>query len=200
MSRPVCPQCQYPVNACLCDSIRPLSTRVELIVLQHPSEVSHAKNSVKLMQAVMGDKLRLVVGESPEDFTELRDYLKAQSRPVYLLYPSETSQPLEASVQHHDAILLLLDGTWRKAYKLLQLNPWLLEFTGVHLDLDAPSKYTIRKAKRDDSLSTLEAAALAIETLEPSCDVSPLHDALAALVQQRLAAMPASVRQRYEPE
>ena len=48
--------------------------------------------------------------------------------------------------------------------------------------------------------SLLEAAALAIETLEPSCDVSPLHDALAALVQQRLAAMPASVRQRYEPK
>ncbi|TVP14557.1 tRNA-uridine aminocarboxypropyltransferase [Shewanella sp. KCT] len=200
MSRPVCPQCQYPVNACLCDSIRPLETRVELIVLQHPSEVSHAKNSVKLMQAVMGEQLRLVVGETPEDFADLRGYLAAQSGPVCLLYPSETSQPLEASVQHHDAILLLLDGTWRKAYKLLQLNPWLLEFTGVHLDLDAPSKYTIRKAKRDDSLSTLEAAALAIETLEPGCDVSPLHDALAALVEKRLAAMPASVRQRYEPK
>ncbi len=200
MSRPVCPQCQYPVNACLCDSIRPLSTSVEVIVLQHPSEVSHAKNSVKLMQAVMGEQLRLVVGETPEDFADLRAYLAAQTRPVCLLYPSETSQPLEASVPDHEAILLLLDGTWRKAYKLLQLNPWLLEFTGVHLDLDAPSKYTIRKAKRDDSLSTLEAAALAIETLEPGCDVSPLHDALAALVEKRLAAMPAAVRLRYEPK
>ncbi|WP_428611320.1 tRNA-uridine aminocarboxypropyltransferase [Shewanella sp.] len=197
MSRPVCPKCQYPVNACLCEHIRPLSTQVELIVLQHPSEVSHAKNSVKLMQAVMGDRLRLVVGETPTDFTDLRTYLKAQTRPVLLLYPSETSQPLESPENNHEAILLLLDGTWRKAFKLLKLNPWLAEYPAVHLDLDAPSKYTIRKAKRDDSLSTLEAAALAIETLEPSCDVSPLTDALAALVRQRLDAMPPEVRQRY---
>ncbi|QYK01212.1 tRNA-uridine aminocarboxypropyltransferase [Shewanella psychrotolerans] len=196
MKRLNCPHCQYPINACLCASIRPLSTSVELIVLQDPSEVKHAKNSVKLMKAVMKD-LRVVVGETTEDFMSLRAYLDEQTKPIFVLYPSEVSLSVGELSPPKEAILLLLDGTWRKAFKLLKLNPWLNQYPAVHLDLDSPSHYTIRKAKRSDSLSTLEAAAMAISIIEPSCDVSPLTDALSALVDQRLMAMPLSVRQRY---
>ncbi|MCG9697882.1 tRNA-uridine aminocarboxypropyltransferase [Shewanella sp. Isolate11] len=196
MSRPICPKCHYPQTACLCAQLRPLATRVELIVLQDPSEVKQAKNSVKLMQAVC-DKLQVVVGETPADFTQLQAYLKRQSKPILLLYPSEQSQNINELPLPAEVIVLLLDGTWRKAYKLLQLNPWLLEYQAVHLNVDAPSNYTIRKAKRADSLSTLEAAAMAIKALEPNSDVSPLTDALSALVEQHLTAMPSVVRQRY---
>ncbi len=196
MSRSVCPKCAYPQNACLCASIRPLSTKVELIVLQDPSEVKQAKNSVKLMRAVCG-KLQVFVGEKPDDFMGVQDYLAQQNKPILLLYPSEQSQLLDKLPQPQEVILLLLDGTWRKAYKLLQLNPWLQQFQMVHLNLDSSSNYTIRKAKRSDSLSTLEAAAMAIKTLEPQTDILPLTDALLALVEQYLNAMPTAIRQRY---
>ncbi|WP_119978721.1 tRNA-uridine aminocarboxypropyltransferase [Shewanella algidipiscicola] len=196
MSRVLCEQCQYPLNACLCAHIRPMSTSLELIVLQDPGEVKHAKNSVKLMKAVL-DSLRVEVGETPSDFASLKAYLDSVDKPIYLLYPSEHSQSITQQRVASDAVLLLLDGTWRKAYKLLQLNPWLQQYPALHLELDAPSHYTIRKAKRDDSLSTLEAAALAIKAVSPNADVSPLNDALAALVEQRLNAMPVAVRARY---
>ncbi len=196
MSRPVCPKCVYPQNACLCSHIRPLSTEVELIVLQDPSEVKQAKNSVKLMRVVC-DKLQVYVGETPNDFIELQEYLARQNKPILLLYPSEHSHSINTLPSSQGMILLLLDGTWRKAYKLLQLNPWLQQFPFVHLELDRPSNYTIRKAKRSDSLSTLEAAAMAIKTLEPHTDVSPLTDALSALVEHHLSVMPSEVRQRY---
>ncbi len=196
VSRPVCSKCAYPKNACLCASIRPLSTEIELIILQDPSEVKQAKSSVKLMQAVC-DKLQVFVGETSDDFVELQGYLAKQSKPILLLYPSECSQSLNEFSQSQSVILLLLDGTWKKAYKLLQLNPWLHQFHAVHLNLDSPSNYTIRKAKRSDSLSTLEAAAMAIQILEPMTDISPLTDALLALIEQHLSAMPAEVRQRY---
>jgi DTW domain-containing protein YfiP len=173
-----------------------MSTRVELIVLQDPSEVKHAKNSVKLMKAVMPE-LRVVVGETAADFTSLKSYLDRQTKPILLLYPAVESRSISELSPPKDVILLLLDGTWRKAFKLLKLNPWLNGYPAVHLDLATPSNYTIRKAKRADSLSTLEAAAAAISAIESSCDVSPLIQALDALVEQRLMAMPVSVRQRY---
>lgn len=196
MKRPNCPKCQYPINACLCASIRPISTRVELIVLQDPGEVKHAKNSVKLMKAVMKE-LQVVVGETIDDFISLKRYLDRQAKPIFVLYPSSDSESIGEMSLPKDVILLLIDGTWRKAFKLFTLNPWLNQYPAVHLDLDSPSNYTIRKAKRADSLSTLEAAAMAIKEIEPSCDVSPLTDALSALVERRLMAMPLAVRQRY---
>jgi DTW domain-containing protein YfiP len=165
-------------------------------VLQHPSEVGHAKNSVRLLQLVLPET-RVVAGESADDFAPLRQQLAQAGRPVYLLYPSETSISATAATMDADCILLLLDGTWRKALKLLRLNPWLAQYPALHLEPEQASCYRIRKASRQGSLSTLEAAAHMLKTLDAGLDVSPLFEALDAMVSQRVAAMPAEVRRRY---
>ena len=173
-----------------------MQVKTELIVLQDPSEVGHAKNSVRLMELVIPET-QVYVGETPEDFSVLRQYLTNSDKPVYLVYPSDESELAGSNSLGEEVILLLLDGTWRKAYKLLQLNPWLEDFPALHLELESASNYTIRKASRSDSLSTLEASAMMLKAIEPLQDVTPLTDALAALVEQRLASMPADVRERY---
>ncbi|MCL1050549.1 DTW domain-containing protein [Shewanella abyssi] len=196
MSRPNCPSCHYPLKACLCASIKQMQVKTELIILQDPTEVGHAKNSVRLLALVI-PQTKVVVGETAADFSLLREQLQLTDKPIFLVYPSTASRSVSDIVIDTDVILLLLDGTWRKAYKLLQLNPWLLDFPALHLDLDGASNYTIRKASRSDSLSTLEASAMMLKVIEPQQDVTPLTDALAALVEQRLASMPADVRARY---
>ncbi|ABZ74889.1 DTW domain containing protein [Shewanella halifaxensis HAW-EB4] len=196
MSRPTCPNCHYPQNACLCASIETMQVKSELIILQDPSEVGHAKNSVRLLELVIAET-RVVVGETADDFAALRQQLAASEKPVYLVYPSENSISANETKVEEEVILLLLDGTWRKAYKLLQLNPWLQDYPALHLDLDSASNYTIRKASRSDSLSTLEAAAMMLKAIDEEQDVAPLTNALSAMVEQRLASMPADVRARY---
>jgi len=173
-----------------------MQVKTEIIVLQDPSEVGHAKNSVHLMQLVIPE-VQVYIGENEADFSALKTYLSASSKPVYLVYPSEHSQQANSTLIGQDVILLLLDGTWKKAYKLMKLNPWLQAFPALHLNLDSASNYTIRKASRSDSLSTLEASAMMLKVIEPANDTSALTDALAALVELRLAAMPANVRARY---
>ncbi|WP_077750879.1 tRNA-uridine aminocarboxypropyltransferase [Shewanella psychrophila] len=197
MARPICPKCHYPLKACLCESIAPMHVSTELIVLQDPSEVGHAKNSVRLLSLVI-PKTQVLVGEGADDFSNLRQYLDASTKPVYLVYPCDKSKSAEEERFDDEVILLLLDGTWKKAYKLLQLNPWLLQYPSLHLDLQSGSNYTIRKASRSDSLSTLEAAAMMLKAIEPELSVIPLTRALSAMVNQRLNSMPASVRKRYE--
>lgn len=196
MSRPNCPSCHYPHNACLCASINPIQIKPKLIILQDPSEVGHAKNSVRLLELVIKDT-QVVVGQSADDFAELRAQLAQAKQAIYLVYPSDNSVSANQTQVEQDAILLFLDGTWRKAYKLLQLNPWLQAYPALHLDLDNASNYTIRKASRSDSLSTLEAAAMMLKAIDDKQDVAPLTNALNAMVEQRLASMPPEVRARY---
>lgn len=196
MSRPKCLSCHYPQNACLCANIEPMQVKPKLIILQDPSEVGHAKNSVRLLELVIAET-EIVVGETAEDFATLRQRLALSNKPVYLVYPSDHSVSANETQVEQDVTLLFLDGTWRKAYKLLQLNPWLLEYPALHLDLDNASNYTIRKASRSDSLSTLEAAAMMLKAIDSEQNIAPLTNALNAMVEQRLASMPPEVRARY---
>ncbi|MFT5234785.1 MAG: DTW domain-containing protein YfiP [Shewanella sp.] len=174
-----------------------MTVATELIVLQDPSEVSHAKNSVRLMALVIPET-RVYVGETADDFKSLRQYLEGCNKPIYLVYPSDRSSDVAATELDELSVLLFLDGTWRKAYKLLQLNPWLQDYPALHLDLESASNYKIRKASRADSLSTLEAAAMMLKSIEPALRIAPLTNALEAMVQQRIQSMPADVRKRYE--
>ncbi|MCL1079829.1 DTW domain-containing protein [Parashewanella spongiae] len=176
-----------------------ITSRDQLVVLQHPSEVKHGKNSVRLLPLAL-DFVRVAVGECADDFVDIRQWLSQQNKPVYLLYPSETSIDVGTAKQSTASILIVLDGTWRKVHKMLQLNPWLYELPQLHISPDKPSQYRIRKAKRSDSLSSLEAAAYGLQALEPELNIEPLFTLFDAMITQQINAMPPDVRRRYEPE
>ncbi|UJF22429.1 tRNA-uridine aminocarboxypropyltransferase [Shewanella sp. OMA3-2] len=197
MKRAYCAVCDYPLIACVCHAISPLQVRTNVIVMQHPSEVNHAKNTVRLMRLVIPN-MRVFVGETTEDFIELQAYLAQATKPIYVVYPSDNSQTVMQAKAASDAIIILLDGTWRKAYKILQSNPWLLGYPALHLDVVYASNYIIRKAKRPDSLSTLEATALLLSSLDDALDTTPLFAAFDAMVQHRLSAMPINIKARYQ--
>ncbi|MCF1437366.1 MAG: DTW domain-containing protein [Shewanella sp.] len=202
--RPHCPRCDYPLNACLCHAIQPVTCESTLVILQHPTEVGHAKNSVRLLQRVLADSV-LVVGETESDFASVRHLLEQNGRKTLLLYPAEDSRTLEelpgvASIGNQPVNLVVIDGTWRKALKIYKLNPWLQQLSAVRLGENYQGHYRIRKARRPDSLATLEAAAYALAQLEPGLDVAPLFSAFDAMVERQLAAMPETVRRRYRIE
>ncbi|MCG9966388.1 tRNA-uridine aminocarboxypropyltransferase [Shewanella cutis] len=197
MSRHYCPTCCYPMNACLCSHVQQIKPQTQLLVLQHPCEVEHKKNSVRVLSLVIPDT-QVYVGESEADFAALRAQLSRCQRPIYLVYPSEQSVSVEQQMISADCVLLLIDGTWRKAFKILQLNPWLAQLPAVHLPEGYASRYKIRKSSRSDSLSTLEASAYMLKALDKGLDVSPLLAAFDAMVALRLEAMPAEVRLRYD--
>ncbi|MGB0893008.1 MAG: tRNA-uridine aminocarboxypropyltransferase [Parashewanella sp.] len=197
MSRSHCACCSFPSSHCLCAFAQNVAAQTHVVVLQHPSEVKHGKNSVRLLPLAL-DNLHIAIGETEADFTEIRHWLSLQKRPIFLLYPSDNSRDLSEIKSEQNAILVILDGTWRKAFKILQLNPWLLELTQVHISPNAPSRYQIRKANRSNSLSSLEATAFGIKSLEPSVDVAPLLHLFDAMIAQQLQAMPSDVRKRYE--
>lgn len=193
MSRPRCERCLRPESHCLCALIPHLDSRTRVLVLQHPGEVHHALNTGRL--AALGlNNAQLVVGEVFENLHELLNPPGYQAR---LLFPGDHAQPLV--MQGPDALPMLLvvpDGTWRKARKLLHLNPLLAALPRVTLAHVPESRYRLRKAPGPDALSTLEAITHALQTLEAPTSFAPLMAPFEALIEGQIKAMGADTFQR----
>lgn len=187
MSRPRCERCQRPLDHCLCPLIPSLDSRTRVVLLQHPSEVSHALNTARL--AALGlVNAELRVGEVFDDLPAL--LATPGYRPV-LLFPGEQAQVLSAYEIADEMPLLLIvpDGTWRKARKLLYLNPLLDALPRVTLGQVPPSRYRLRKAPEPGALSTIEAVVEALNALEGVGRFDALCRPFDALIEGQIEAM-----------
>ncbi|NWD01003.1 DTW domain-containing protein [Pseudomonas sp. P7779] len=193
MSRPQCSRCLRPTTHCLCALIPRLDSRTRVLLLQHPSEVNHALNTARL--AALGlVNAQLVVGEVFEDLQALLNPPGYQAR---LLFPDENAQPLQAYTPSDEPLLLVVpDGTWRKARKLLHLNPLLAALPRVTLAEGAVSRYRLRKAPGPGALSTVEAIVQALQVLEAPTSFETLLKPFEALIEGQIAAMGDEVFQR----
>ncbi|TNB78762.1 DTW domain-containing protein [Pseudomonas sp. Fig-3] len=197
MSRIHCPRCHRPQSHCLCPLIPSLDSRTRVLLLQHPSEVNHALNTARL--AALGlNNAELIVGEVFEDLPGLLNQPGYQAR---LLFPGEEAQPMHAYALSEDPLLLVVpDGTWRKARKLLHLNPLLAALPRVTLAAGSVSRYRLRKAPGPGALSTVEAVVQALQTLEAPARFEPLLRPFEALIEGQIAAMGEEVFRRNHAE
>jgi DTW domain-containing protein len=192
MRRPTCPTCLRAQSACICSWVRPLAHRVQVIILQHPIELTQAKGTGRLLHLSL-PRSQLLVGET-FDTAQLHNVL-ARQRTV-LLYPStqDDISLLPASAAPTDWLqdpaslcLVVLDATWRKSRKMLHQNLWLQLLPRMALQHPPASRYLIRKAHGAHQLSTLEATCAALAQLEGQDDMcAPLLSAFNGFVQQQL--------------
>ncbi|WP_371189080.1 tRNA-uridine aminocarboxypropyltransferase [Thalassotalea maritima] len=188
MSRQYCTRCERPLVTCICDCIRPIDNQVEICFLQHPSESKQAKGSVKLAHLCL-NKSRIIVGENFTNNDELNQMLQRPRQQAYLLYPSESATvatPMAAKLQAN-TLLIVLDGTWKKAYKMLQLSKNVQALPRLTLDKQIKSQYVIRKHHKPTDVSSLEACAHALAILEHNqMRYQPLFDAFAQFNKQQI--------------
>ena len=116
-----------------------------------------------------------------------------------MLFPGDDAQPLAtvaASASARPLLLVVPDGTWRKARKLLYLNPLLAALPRVCLPTGLESRYRLRKAPMAGALSTLEAIVVALEALETPQSFAALLQPFEALIDGQIAAMGEPTYQR----
>lgn len=161
-----------------------MTCATEVLILQHPLEVHHAKNTARLLHLCLVGS-RLQVGEQFAD-ADLQVALAGPAGNV-LLYPQgeqpAAQLPAWAPGMHAPDTppvrLVVLDGTWRKSRKMLHLSPLLQRLPRLSLDGTHPSRYVIRTAHKPGQLSTLEATCAALVQLEG--DDKPFQPLLQAL-------------------
>ena len=195
MPRLQCPRCTRPAERCLCALIPCLTSRTRVLILQHPSEVRHALNTARL--AALGlSNAELLVGEV---FEALPALLQQPGYRPCLLFPGEQAHALTQFAEQHAELPLLLivpDGTWRKARKLLHLNPQLAALPRVMLPEGLQSNYRLRKAPEPGALSTLEAIVEALNRLESPSNFDALLKPFEALIDGQIEAMGEATFQR----
>jgi len=183
MSRTLCLCCQRPQKACICSFIADIANDIHLVVLQHPSEVSQTKGTVALLAKSL-QSCQVIVGE---DFDKEAPFLQMmqQYQPV-LLYPGDKAQTLNQNVVRQltsrditkldvkPLCLVILDGTWKKAYRMFMLSTKLQQLPQVCLPeyLANSGQYLIRKVAKKNALSSLEASCYALAILEQIYDTT----------------------------
>lgn len=138
-----------------------------------------------------------------EDFSEHEELNLLLSDPNYqyaILYPGESSvsveQLSESSLNGTDKPkrrIILLDGTWKKAFKMWQVSSNLQQLVTVHLPKDLKGNYRIRKAPSENSLSTVEAGYHLLSLLQPHHEFAPLLSAFDRMIQFQIDQMPPGV-------
>ncbi len=118
----------------------------------------------------------------------------------YVLFPGAEAQDLAALPRERPLTLIVVDGTWWQARKLLKLNPALAALPRVTFNPRRPSDYRIRRQPAAFCVSTIEALAEVLDALEPAGGpFERMLDPFRAMVDRQLQFM-AEVREgRHRP-
>lgn len=108
----------------------------------------------------------LHVGVTVAEMPSLMATLTDPSRPAALLYPGEDAVDLLSDPPRGPLTLVVVDGTWAQARKLVRLNPELAALPRYAFRAPTPSEYRIRKEPSVEVVSTIECLAQALGVIE----------------------------------
>lgn len=176
------PPCRKAEGQCLCAGLEPLALRRRLLILQHPQEQDAALGTACIAKAMFGGTVFKVGLSWPNLARALGSpadpkrwgvlYLgakaaQASGAPLTVVDRHGEPEPDQATLLKGLEGVVVLDGSWAQAKAMWWRNAWLLKLRRLVLHPAAPSRYgRLRREPRRESLSTLEAAALTLATLE----------------------------------
>jgi DTW domain-containing protein YfiP len=158
-----------------------------VLILQHPRERHVPINTARLARLSLPDAILRRAVDFEND-PVVADALTGRDGgpPPYLLYPGPEAIDLAEARPPGPITLVVLDGTWWQAGKLLRRNPRLGALPQLRLAPAAPSRYRIRREPHDHCVATIEAIALALRALE---DGARFDDAAVAALLAPFDAM-----------
>ena len=166
LGRPTCYSCLRPQDHCICNLVSSFATHFDVLLLQHPKERRKYYGTAKIInQSVINS--RLLIGEG---FTKVDILPRNSQGSSYVLFPSATSLTCDQVHLGPNSTLILLDGTWSQARKLMRLTPDLQSLPRISFAKPYSSRYRIRKQPKEGCLSTIEALAYFLYESSLNCD------------------------------
>ncbi|MGX9417428.1 tRNA-uridine aminocarboxypropyltransferase [Vibrio sp. WJH972] len=199
MTSRYCSQCGKAKRACICSTIQTLNSNLELVILQHPTEEHRPMGTAKILALSLPNS-HLFIGEDFSNHEGLNRLLGDAEYEHFVLYPREyaialSNKPTKNSNSRKQRAILL-DGTWKKAYKIWQLSSNLHCLPCVKLPSELHGNYRIRKAPDPNALSTVEAGFHLLSLWHPERDFSSLITTFEKMIEFQIAQMPAGVFER----
>ncbi len=156
-----------PRAFCVCGVVTRETVASRVTVVIHFTDANRTTNTGKWVPLVLSNSEVLVRGKKgqPLDITRA---LQPDHQNL-LLFPAADSVPLTAdsfSSLEQPVNLIVPDGNWNQAGKMVRREKKLGHLPRVHLDIDKPSRYRLRTAVREHWISTFEAIARSLGLLE----------------------------------
>lgn len=156
-----CGGCGLPPGLCLCEELPELTLRTRIVLVVHHIETHKSTNTGRLLARIVHGVDVRVRGEKT---AAPRPPIDASRRLV--LYPDGAERELSPSDAGDDLALVVPDGTFSQARRMINRDPDLLGAEIVRLPAGAPSRYGLRRSPIEGKVSTFEAVARAIGMLE----------------------------------
>lgn len=210
--RPTCYRCRRAAHLCACALLRPVPITFELAILMHPKEARVAIGTGRLVHRMIPGS-HIIIAERLDDDPRLAHLLARPDLSPHLLFPLPGAIDLERDPGHPDLaplishpactrrpLVLVPDGTWTTARKLVRLSDRLRALPALALVPPRPSRYgRLRKEPRPTCVSTLEAvhhlidrlAALGLAAPPPARAHDHMLSVMDELVARQLAFEPA---------
>jgi DTW domain-containing protein len=179
-----CHRCLLRLEICICDVVPRVTTRVEVLIVQHVTETRLTSNTGRLA-ALSLSNARLIEYGGGEPFDE-RALTDANS---VLLYSAGPSSPAGSTPELPKVVkLVVLDGSFRQARRMYKRIHALRALPELALPAPRVAPVRLRQPPHETGMSTLEAIAHALALLEGERVAEPLH-ALQAEFVQRMDAL-----------
>jgi DTW domain-containing protein YfiP len=162
--RATCRRCLRPERFCVCAGLGPIPSRTRVVIVQHPREARLAICSAWLTRVAL-ENAELHRGVRFDAHPRLCEVARAPG--TALLFPGEGAIPAGALAGEPPRTLVVVDGTWLQAEKMLLANPALAALPRLTLAPGHESGYgALRREPAEGHLSTIEAVAHALGALE----------------------------------
>jgi DTW domain-containing protein YfiP len=145
--------------------VTPVVTRTRVVILQHPRERDVAIGTARMASLCLPNS-ELHVGVRWRDSLAFARAVSDPAQPAALLYPGEGAIDVMTDPPAGQVTLVVVDGTWSQAKKVVRENPELAALPRYAFRPPSPSEYRIRKEPRAEYVSTIEALYHVLGALE----------------------------------
>lgn len=166
-----CVRCRRAEANCYCAMIEPFESKPRFIILIHPREARHRLGTGRMAHRIL-DNSRLLEGLDFSHHDWLNREIENPANAPMLLFPASDALNLTklSTVERgswippgRNPVVLVPDGTWKSARKMVRLSVNLSHVPKICFDPPAPSGYGFRREPNPEYLSTIEAIDQVIE-------------------------------------
>jgi DTW domain-containing protein YfiP len=197
-------------KVCLCEKLKSFDTQTEFLILMHPKEARKQKVGTGRYSHLLLKNSRIEVGVNFNDCRYLKEILANPEVFTAVVYPGDKSQALDSSFnqvvgKNQRLCLILIDGTWPLALKIMRESTRLHPLNWVSFAPTECSKFDIKQQPHKQCLSTIESISVIIQHLKQmgrEAQDTPhwyLNEVLELMVQQQKGFEASTDSSRYRP-
>ena len=159
-----CYKCFKPASNCLCRFTRELAPGVKFVFLMHPKEAKRNRTGTGQLAHISLKDSEIIQGLDFSRNERLQELLRDSKYFPMMMYPGKEAwnakkEGFKEAVGSRIPLIIILDATWFCAKKMIDHNPFLLDYPRLSFFGDYRSIFTFKHEPKPEYISTFQAQA-----------------------------------------